>query len=209
MAQCNITLNTLCPCCQNPKLSAQEALHGAFSFDATPMVPPGTKCCVHANPQSWALWDLNAIDVYYVRPALKHYWCSHTVILTLVWNASPTLLPFIITWCRCHCIFHQQHCACYQKSGTSPFCLSTSHEQNHGCNTHVAHPLESSSALTKWAPKWTAHPNHKSPTSNTSKTPHHSWHTAPTTLQPLCSWPQCYLPILAICLTSNGACHHW
>ena len=36
--QCDVTLNMLCPCRQNPLLSAHEALEGSFSFDATPMV---------------------------------------------------------------------------------------------------------------------------------------------------------------------------
>ena len=35
--QCDATLNMLCPCRQNPRLSAHEALEGTFSFDATPM----------------------------------------------------------------------------------------------------------------------------------------------------------------------------
>ena len=48
-AQCDISLNMLYPSCQKPKLSTKEALHGAFHFDATPMSPPGTKCCVHVK----------------------------------------------------------------------------------------------------------------------------------------------------------------
>jgi hypothetical protein len=48
--QCDYTINMLRPCCQNPALSAFEAMEGLFSFDATPMAPPGTDVLVHLKP---------------------------------------------------------------------------------------------------------------------------------------------------------------
>jgi hypothetical protein len=48
--QCNYTVNMLRPCHQNPALSAFEAMEGSFSFDATPMAPPGTEVHVHLKP---------------------------------------------------------------------------------------------------------------------------------------------------------------
>ena len=48
--QCDATLNMLRPCCQSPLLSANEALKGSFSFDATPMAPLGTEVLIHMKP---------------------------------------------------------------------------------------------------------------------------------------------------------------
>ena len=70
--QCDIILNMLQPCRQNPKLSAQETLHEAFHFDVTSISPPGTKCCVHIKPQSHSSWGLNAFDAFYVSPLIHH-----------------------------------------------------------------------------------------------------------------------------------------
>ena len=48
--QANLTLNMLCPCRTNSNLSAYEAIKGSFSFDATPLAPPGTKTYIHIKP---------------------------------------------------------------------------------------------------------------------------------------------------------------
>lgn len=48
--QANVTLNLLRLCHQNPALSAQEAMHETFHFEATQMVPPGIECYVHITP---------------------------------------------------------------------------------------------------------------------------------------------------------------
>ena len=48
--QCDYTINMLRPCWQNPLLSAFEAMEGSFSFDATPMAPPGTDVLIHLKP---------------------------------------------------------------------------------------------------------------------------------------------------------------
>ena len=47
---CDYTLNMMHPCCQSPALLAFEAMEGSYSFDATPMAPPGTKVLVHVKP---------------------------------------------------------------------------------------------------------------------------------------------------------------
>jgi hypothetical protein len=43
LPQAELTLNLLRSCRFNPKLSAHAALNGFFNFNATPLVPPGTK----------------------------------------------------------------------------------------------------------------------------------------------------------------------
>eukprot|EP00957_Ditylum_brightwellii_P136139 10382589-Ditylum_brightwellii.AAC.1 len=60
--QANITLNLLQPCRQNPALSAHAAIHGSYTFEATPMAPPGTKAYIHMKPHKRASWWFKAED---------------------------------------------------------------------------------------------------------------------------------------------------
>mmetsp|Transcript_30567 Transcript_30567/g.62466 ORF Transcript_30567/g.62466 Transcript_30567/m.62466 type:complete len:109 (-) Transcript_30567:1347-1673(-) len=78
--QATMTLNMLRPCRQNPALSAWEALFGAFSFDATPLAPPGTLTFVHEKPTKRASWAARATQGWYVGPAPNHYHCSISVV---------------------------------------------------------------------------------------------------------------------------------
>ncbi len=78
--QCNYTVNMLQPCCQNPALSAFKAMEGSFSFDATPMVPPGTKVLVHVKPSRQKSWSFHAANGWYIGPSLKHYRCTRTIM---------------------------------------------------------------------------------------------------------------------------------
>jgi hypothetical protein len=73
--QCDYTINMLCPCCQNPLLSAFEAMEGSYLFDATPMAPPGTKVLVHLKPTHCKSWSFHASNGWYIGPSLKHYCC--------------------------------------------------------------------------------------------------------------------------------------
>jgi hypothetical protein len=71
--QGNYTINMLCPCCQNPFLSTFEAMEGSYSFDATPMAPPGTKVLVHLKLTRCKSWSFHASNGWYIGPSLKHY----------------------------------------------------------------------------------------------------------------------------------------
>ena len=55
--QCNYMLKMLWPNLQNPILSAFEALWFTYSFNATPMAPPGTKFMSILNTSKAPLWD--------------------------------------------------------------------------------------------------------------------------------------------------------
>jgi hypothetical protein len=80
--QCNLTLNMMRPCRQNPALSAFEAMEGLYSFDATPMAPPGTKVLlVHHKPSRCRTWGYHAMSGWYVVPALHHYRCIKTIMV--------------------------------------------------------------------------------------------------------------------------------
>jgi hypothetical protein len=73
--QCNATLNTLCPCCQNPLLLAHEALEGLFSSDATPMAPLGTEVLVHMKPNHRHKCGYHASKACYLLYAAYHHYC--------------------------------------------------------------------------------------------------------------------------------------
>jgi hypothetical protein len=73
--QCDYTINMLHPCCQNPLLSAFEAMEESFSFDTMPMAPPGTKVLVHLKPTRCKFWAFRASNGWYIGPSLKHYRC--------------------------------------------------------------------------------------------------------------------------------------
>ncbi len=78
--QCNYTINMPLPCCQNPLLSAVEAMEGSYLFDATPMPPPGTKVHVHLKLTRRKYWSFHASNGWYIGPSLKHYRCIHAIM---------------------------------------------------------------------------------------------------------------------------------
>ena len=48
-------------------------MEGMFSFDATPMLPVGTKTLIHLKPVQRHSWGYHALKVWYIGPSLKHY----------------------------------------------------------------------------------------------------------------------------------------
>jgi hypothetical protein len=76
----NITLNMLCPCCQNPLLLAHKALKGLFSFKATPMAPLGTEVLVHMKQYCQHMWGYHASKAWYLLHAAKHYRCIRVLM---------------------------------------------------------------------------------------------------------------------------------
>jgi hypothetical protein len=78
--QCDYTINMLRPCRQNPLLSAFEAMEGSFSFDATPMAPPGTEVLIHLKPTRRKSWAFYASNGWYIGPSLKHYRCIQAIM---------------------------------------------------------------------------------------------------------------------------------
>jgi hypothetical protein len=73
--QAELTLNLLRSCRFNPKLSAYAALNGFFKYNATPLVPPGTKVLLHEKPNQCHSWAPRGTDAWYIGPALEHYRC--------------------------------------------------------------------------------------------------------------------------------------
>ena len=50
----------------NPTLSAHAQLHCQFDFNATPLVPPGTKVIVHQKPSNRQSWTPRGKDGWYI-----------------------------------------------------------------------------------------------------------------------------------------------
>ena len=89
---------------QNPKLSAFEALWGTYSFDATPMTPPGTKCHGHNKAKKHASWEYHTTNAYYPNPKLDHYQCYELLVQvtgaictsdTIIFNHQNISLPLV------------------------------------------------------------------------------------------------------------------
>eukprot|EP01034_Spumella_vulgaris_P024130 gene24130-30440_t len=81
VAHGELTLNLMRSSGISPFISAWHQLHGAFSFEATPIAPPGARVVVHEKPSKRASWDAHGKDGYYLGPALEHY-RSHRVFVT-------------------------------------------------------------------------------------------------------------------------------
>jgi hypothetical protein len=56
-------------------------MEGSFSFNVTPMAPPGTKVLVHLKPSRQKSWSFHAAKGWYIGPSLKHYRCICTIMV--------------------------------------------------------------------------------------------------------------------------------
>ena len=56
VAKATTTLNLLRKSNINPRLSAEVRLNRAFSYDATPLAPPGYKVVIYENPEKRKTW---------------------------------------------------------------------------------------------------------------------------------------------------------
>ena len=75
LPQCDMTLNMMQTSRINLSLSAYHQLHGQYNYDATTMIPPGTKVVMHEKPKQRGSWDIHGEDGWYIGPALYHYRC--------------------------------------------------------------------------------------------------------------------------------------
>ena len=75
LPQATLTLNLLRKSRINPKLSAHTAIYGQFSFNRTPLAPPGTKIIIHEKPDKRQSWASHGTDAWYIGPTTEHYRC--------------------------------------------------------------------------------------------------------------------------------------
>ena len=78
--QAELTLKILRTSRINPNLSAHEQLHGIHDFNATPLVPPGTKCIAHEKSSQRGTWAPHVQHGWYVGAAPEHYRCYQIYI---------------------------------------------------------------------------------------------------------------------------------
>jgi hypothetical protein len=78
----------------NPRLSAHAQVHGAFDFNRTPLAPPGTCVLVHDKTSICSTWSPQAVDVWYLGPALDHYRCYRIWIT----KTSAERIADILAW---------------------------------------------------------------------------------------------------------------
>lgn len=107
--QANITLNLLRTARTNPALSAHVHIHGQFNFNATPLVPLGTKVIAHLDPTTRRAWELNGEVGWCVGPALDHchcmtyyFPCTQTTLTCETLTFIPHDIPFLKTTLRDH-----------------------------------------------------------------------------------------------------------
>ena len=62
LPQCDMTLNMMQTSRINLSLSAYHQLHGQYNYDATTMIPPGTKVVMHEKPKQRGSWDIHGED---------------------------------------------------------------------------------------------------------------------------------------------------
>jgi hypothetical protein len=70
-----LTLNLIWRSRINPQLSAQAQVHGAFSYNRTPLVPSGTKVLIHEKLSVHGTWAPHAVDGWCIGLELHHYRC--------------------------------------------------------------------------------------------------------------------------------------
>ena len=63
----------------HPSYSAWSYLHGAFNYDATPIVPLGCDIIAHRKKATRNSWDFRGAAGWYVGVALQHYRCHNIV----------------------------------------------------------------------------------------------------------------------------------
>jgi hypothetical protein len=75
--QAVITLDLLRHSRLNPNFSA-HAQHGPFNYNATLLVPLGTRVIIHEKPDHRGSWSPHGLNTWYVGPAMEHYHAVNT-----------------------------------------------------------------------------------------------------------------------------------
>jgi hypothetical protein len=80
--QAELTLNLMRSSGITPYMSAWHQLHGAYSYNRTPIAPPGMRVVVHEKPDKRPSWGYHGLDGFYVGPALGGSYRCFTVFIT-------------------------------------------------------------------------------------------------------------------------------
>jgi hypothetical protein len=94
LPQALLTLNLLRASRINPKLSAYAQVFGQYSYNTTPIAPPGTHFLIHEKPGARESWAPHAVDAWYLGPAMAHYRCYRG----WVWKTQRERIADTVTW---------------------------------------------------------------------------------------------------------------
>lgn len=114
LPQAILTLNLLRGSRINPKLSAHAQVFGQYSYNTTPIGPPGTHLLVHEKPANRPTWAPHAVDAWYLGPAVQHYRCYRTYI----WSTKTERISDTVEWKPKHVLFPHQNVSEQILSGT-------------------------------------------------------------------------------------------
>lgn len=96
LPQAELSLNLLRSSRTYPKLSDHAHLHSIFSYNVTPVAPPGIQAILYKDPTHRTTNGLHGINVYYLGPALEHNRCYIFFVPTTggtAISATAQLLP--------------------------------------------------------------------------------------------------------------------
>jgi hypothetical protein len=102
LPQAILSLNLLRSSHLNPRLSAWAQVNGAFTFNRTPITPPGIRVLVHETPDVRTSWAPHAVDGWYIGTASDLYRCYRVWIWetpaertanTLEWFPTKVTMP--------------------------------------------------------------------------------------------------------------------
>ena len=83
LEQAELAFAHLQPYTLDPSLCAYDGFHATrYDFVAHPIAPPGTLVVVHEKPAARGTWAPHGAKGYYLGPAVQHYHCWRTWILT-------------------------------------------------------------------------------------------------------------------------------
>lgn len=89
-----LSLNLMRASRVNPLLSAYVQVYGPFTFNKTPIAPPGIKVLVHEKPAVRKTWALHAVEGWYIGPALDSY-CFYCV---WIWETAKERTTATLAW---------------------------------------------------------------------------------------------------------------
>ena len=84
----------------NPKLNAHAYIIGNYNYNSHPIVPPGSKCEVHAKLAQRRSFSSHSISGWYIGLLMEHYRCYKVCILATRSFRITDTVDFIPAKCR-------------------------------------------------------------------------------------------------------------
>ena len=68
-----MTLNMLRANNINPSILSYEEIYGKYTYNNTPLAPPGSRGTVYKKPNQRTSWGTHGATGYYIGPAMMYY----------------------------------------------------------------------------------------------------------------------------------------